>query len=337
MKSDIILLGHGSGGKLSHELLDDLIVPILSGIAQRDQNDAAILPGQQGRLAFTTDSYVVDPVFFPGGSIGSLSIHGTVNDLAMAGAMPVAISVGLIIEEGLAVSTLRTILEDMSAAAEKAGVRIMTGDTKIVPRGKADKIFINTSGIGAIGHDLDISGSNAQIGDKVLINGTIGDHGMAVMAHREGLALKSAITSDSAPLNSLVEELIQGVGCRLHALRDPTRGGIATTLKEIAIQSEVEVTLQETSLPVDPTVAGACAILGLDPLFVANEGKLLAFLAPDAAEQALAIMHNHEFGKQAAVIGEVTSANKGKVRLQTAIGGLRAIEMLAGEQLPRIC
>ena len=337
MKSDIILLGHGSGGKLSHELLDDLIVPILSGIAQRDQNDAAILPGQQGRLAFTTDSYVVDPVFFPGGSIGSLSIHGTVNDLAMAGAMPVAISVGLIIEEGLAVSTLRTILEDMSAAAEKAGVRIMTGDTKIVPRGKADKIFINTSGIGAIGHDLDISGSNAQIGDKVLINGTIGDHGMAVMAHREGLALKSAITSDSAPLNSLVEELIQGVGCRLHALRDPTRGGIATTLKEIAIQSEVEVTLQETSLPVDPTVAGACAILGLDPLFVANEGKLLAFLAPDAAEQALAIMHNHEFGKRAAVIGEVTSANKGKVRLQTAIGGLRAIEMLAGEQLPRIC
>ena len=337
MKSDIILLGHGSGGKLSHELLDDLIVPILSGIAQRDQNDAAILPGQQGRLAFTTDSYVVDPIFFPGGSIGSLSIHGTVNDLAMAGAMPVAISVGLIIEEGLAVNTLRTILEDMSAAAEKAGVRIMTGDTKIVPRGKADKIFINTSGIGAIGHDLDISGSNAQIGDKVLINGTIGDHGMAVMAHREGLALKSAITSDSAPLNSLVGELIHGVGCRLHALRDPTRGGIATTLKEIAIQSEVEITLQETTLPVEPTVAGACAILGLDPLFVANEGKLLAFLAPDAAEQALAIMHNHEFGKRAAVSGEVTSANKGKVRLQTAIGGLRAIEMLAGEQLPRIC
>ena len=337
MKSDIILLGHGSGGKLSHELLDDLIVPILSGIAQRDQNDAAILPGQQGRLAFTTDSYVVDPIFFPGGSIGSLSIHGTVNDLAMAGAMPVAISVGLIIEEGLAVSTLRTILEDMSAAAEKAGVRIMTGDTKIVPRGKADKIFINTSGIGTIGHDLDISGSNAQIGDKVLINGTIGDHGMAVMAHREGLALTSDITSDCAPLNSLVEELINGVGCRLHALRDPTRGGIATTLKEIAMQSEVEITLQENSLPVNPAVAGACAILGLDPLFVANEGKMLAFLAPGAAEQALAIMHNHEFGKRAAVIGEVTSANKGKVRLQTAIGGLRAIEMLAGEQLPRIC
>ena len=337
MKSDIILLGHGSGGKLGHELLDDLIVPILCGIGQRDQNDAAILAQQQGRLAFTTDSYVVEPIFFPGGSIGSLAIHGTVNDLATAGAMPVAISVGLIIEEGLAVSALRTILEDMRAAAQKAGVRIMTGDTKVVPRGKADRIFINTSGIGVIVHDLEISGSNAQIGDKVLINGTIGDHGMAVMAHREGLALKSAITSDSAPLSSLVKELIHGVGSRLHALRDPTRGGIATTLKEIAIQSEVEITLQENSLPVDQTVAGACAILGLDPLFVANEGKLLAFVAPDAVGQALEIMRNHEFGKGAAVIGEVTSANSGKVRLQTAIGGLRAIEMLAGEQLPRIC
>ena len=208
MKSDIILLGHGSGGKLSHELLDDLIVPILSGIAQRDQNDAAILPGQQGRLAFTTDSYVVDPIFFPGGSIGSLSIHGTVNDLAMAGAMPVAISVGLIIEEGLAVSTLRTILEDMSAAAEKAGVRIMTGDTKIVPRGKADKIFINTSGIGTIGHDLDISGSNAQIGDKVLINGTIGDHGMAIMSVREGLEFETELETDSAALHGLTAALL---------------------------------------------------------------------------------------------------------------------------------
>jgi len=337
MKSDIILLGHGSGGKLSHELLDDLIVPTLSGIGPRDQNDAAILARQQGRLAFTTDSYVVDPIFFPGGSIGTLAIHGTVNDLAMTGAMPIAISAGLIIEEGLAVSTLRTILEDMSAAAHMAGVRIVTGDTKVVPRGKADRIFINTSGIGVMAHDLEITGSNAQIGDKILINGTIGDHGMAVMAHREGLALRSAITSDSTPLHSLVRELIEGVGFRLHALRDPTRGGIATTIKEIAIQSEVAITLQEKFLPVEPTVAGACAILGLDPLYVANEGKILAFLAPEAAELALEIMRNHEFGKRAAVIGEVTSAGKGQVRLQTAIGGLRAIEMLAGEQLPRIC
>jgi len=337
MKSDIILLGHGSGGKLSHELLDDLIVPILSGIGQRDQNDAAVLTQQQGRLAFTTDSYVVDPIFFPGGSIGSLAIHGTINDLAMAAAMPIGISVGLIIEEGLAVSTLRTILEDMSAAAEKSGVRILTGDTKVVPRGKVDKIFINTSGIGVMEHDLDISGHNARVGDKILINGTIGDHGMAVMTSREGLALDSDITSDSAPLNSLVADLIHGVGGQLHALRDPTRGGVATTLKEIAIQSEVEITLRENSLPVGSTVAAACSILGLDPLFVANEGKLLAFIAPEAAEQALMIMRSHEFGKGAAIIGEVTSTNKGKVRLQTTIGGLRAIEMLAGEQLPRIC
>jgi len=337
MKSDIILLGHGSGGKLSHELLDDLIVPILSGIGQRDQNDATTLAQQQGRLAFTTDSYVVDPIFFPGGSIGDLAIHGTVNDLAMAGAMPLGISVGLIIEEGLAVSTLRTILEDMRVAAKKAGAKILTGDTKVVPRGKADKIFINTSGIGVMEHDLKISGSNAKVGDIILINGTIGDHGMAVMASREGLELESDISSDSAPLNSLVADLIRGVGSQLHTLRDPTRGGVATTLKEIAIQSEVEITLQEDSLPVNSTVAAACAILGLDPLFVANEGKLLAFIAPEAAEQALTIMHSHEFGKGAAIIGEVTSATKGKVRLQTAIGGLRAIEMLAGEQLPRIC
>jgi hydrogenase expression/formation protein HypE len=337
MKSDIILLGHGSGGKLSHELLNDLIVPILSGIGQRDQNDAAVLTQQQGRLAFTTDTYVVDPIFFPGGSIGGLAIHGTVNDLAMAGAIPVGISVGLIIEEGLAVSTLRTILEGMSVAAQKAGVRILTGDTKVVPRGKVDKIFINTTGIGVMQHDLDISGRNARVGDKILINGTIGDHGMAVMASREGLELESDITSDSAPLNSLVADLIDGVGSQLHALRDPTRGGVATTLKEIAIQSEVEITLREASLPVNSAVAAACAILGLDPLFVANEGKLLAFIAPEAAEQALAIMCRHEFGKEAAIIGEVTSADKGKVRLQTVIGGLRAIEMLAGEQLPRIC
>lgn len=337
MKSDIILLGHGSGGKLSHQLLDELIVPTLCRISQRDQNDAAVLAAQSGRLAFTTDSYVVDPIFFPGGNIGDLAIHGTVNDLAMAGARPIAISVGLIIEEGLAISDLRRILESMRAAARLADVAIVTGDTKVVPRSKADKIFINTSGIGVIEHDLEISGSNAQVGDQILINGTIGDHGMAVLASREGLQLESSIATDSAPLNGLVRELVEQLGNRLHTLRDPTRGGVATTLKEIALQSGVEITLQETALPVRPAVAGACAILGLDPLFVANEGKLLAFVAPEAAGQALAIMHDHAYGRQAAIIGEVTSATAGKVRLQTAIGGLRAIEMLSGEQLPRIC
>ena len=337
MKSDVILLGHGSGGKLSHDLLDNLIVPTLSGIGQRDQNDAAVLAAPNGRLAFTTDSYVVDPIFFPGGNIGDLAIHGTVNDLAMAGATPLAISVGLIIEEGLSVEDLRKILESMRDASQQAEVKIVTGDTKVVPRGKADKLFINTSGIGVIEHDLQISGSNAQVGDKILVNGTIGDHGMAVLASREGLELESNITTDSAPLNSLVAELVAKLGTQLHTLRDPTRGGVATTLKEIALQSQVEITLQETALPVDKSVAGACAILGLDPLFVANEGKLLAFVTTEAADQALRIMQSHRHGKQAAIIGAVTAIADGKVRLQTAIGGLRAIEMLAGEQLPRIC
>ena len=337
MKSDVILLGHGSGGKLSHDLLDNLIVPTLSGIGQRDQNDAAVLAAPNGRLAFTTDSYVVDPIFFPGGNIGDLAIHGTVNDLAMAGATPLAISVGLIIEEGLSVEDLRKILESMRDASQQAEVKIVTGDTKVVPRGKADKLFINTSGIGVIEHDLQISGSNAQVGDKILVNGTIGDHGMAVLASREGLELESNITTDSAPLNSLVAELVAKLGTQLHTLRDPTRGGVATTLKEIALQSQVEITLQETALPVDKSVAGACAILGLDPLFVANEGKLLAFVNPEVADQALRIMQSHKHGKQAAIIGAVTAIADGKVRLQTAIGGLRAIEMLAGEQLPRIC
>ncbi len=337
MKSDLILLGHGSGGKLSHELLDSLIVPTLSGIGQREQNDAAILARQEGRLAFTTDSYVVDPLIFPGGNIGDLAIHGTVNDLAMAGATPVCISVGLIIEEGLPVIELKTILASMRTAAEQAGVKIVTGDTKVVPRGKADKLFINTSGIGVINHELEISGSNAQVGDRILVNGTIGDHGMAILACREGLELESDIVTDSAPLNGLVNTLVDELGDQLHTLRDPTRGGVATTLKEIALQSEVEITLQESSLPIRPTVAGACAILGLDPLFVANEGKLLAFVAPQAAERALALMQKHVHGTSAAIIGEVTATAKGKVCLQTAIGGLRAVEMLSGEQLPRIC
>ncbi len=337
MKSDLVLLGHGSGGKLSHELLDNLIVPILSGIEQREQNDAAVLAAVSGRLAFTTDSYVVDPIFFPGGNIGALAIHGTVNDLAMAGACPLAISVGLIIEEGLAVSELKTILMSMRAAADSARVRIVTGDTKVVPRGKADKLFVNTSGIGVIAEGVEISGSNAQPGDKILISGTIGDHGMAVLASREGLDLASNIVTDSAPLNDLVQQLVDGLGCRLHALRDPTRGGVATTLKEIARQSRVEIILQEPTLPIDSAVASACAILGLDPLFVANEGKLLAFVAAEAAEQTLSILLSHKFGRRAAIIGEVSAAAPGKVRLRTAVGGLRAIEMLAGEQLPRIC
>ena len=337
LKFDVILLGHGSGGKLSHQLLDELIIPALCGGAPFDQNDAAVLAAPEGRLAFTTDSYVVDPLFFPGGNIGDLAVHGTVNDLAMAGATPLALSVGLIIEEGLPVADLKSILVSMRQAAAETGVRIVTGDTKVVPRGKADKLFINTSGVGVLKHNLEISGSGAQLGDKILINGTIGDHGMAVLASREGLALQSAIVSDSAPLNGMVSLLLDALGDRLHVLRDPTRGGVATTLKEIALQSGVELTLDESALPISAAVGGACAILGLDPLFVANEGKLLAFVAADAADHALTLLSQHPLGRQAAIIGEVTGVANGKVRLRTTIGGLRAIEMLTGEQLPRIC
>jgi len=337
MKSDIILLGHGSGGKLSHQLLDDIIIPALSGVAPEQQNDAAVLPAVDGELAFTTDSYVVDPIFFPGGNIGDLAVNGTVNDLAMVGAVPVAISVGLILEEGLAITELKKVLESMRQAADAAGAKIVTGDTKVVPRGKGDKIFINTAGIGRIPKGRSLSGNAAKPGDKILINGAIGDHGMAVLASREGLELSSDIETDSAALNDLVETLFAACGSHIHVLRDPTRGGVATTLREIAGQSRVDITLDEASLPIHESVRGACAILGLDPLFVANEGKLLAIVAADRAETALQAMRRHPAGREAAIIGEVSAASDGRVLMRTTIGGLRAIEMLAGEQLPRIC
>lgn len=337
MNNDLILLGHGSGGRLSHQLLDELIIPIVSGTAVSGQNDAALLDSVSARLAYTTDSFVVDPIFFPGGTIGSLAVHGTVNDLAMMGARPLWLSVGLIIEEGFSKADLKAILQDMRQASDAAGVRIVTGDTKVVPRGKADKIFITTSGIGAVEHDIPIHGANARPGDVVIISGTIGDHGIAVMAGREGLEVGSDIVSDSAALNGLTAEIIAAVGDSLHVLRDPTRGGVATTIKEIAQQSGVSITLNEEALPVKPAVRGVCSILGLDPLFVANEGKLLAFVAPEAVEAALAAIRRHPLGVNAAVIGTVEVAPSGRVRMETTVGGLRAVEMLSGEQLPRIC
>jgi len=337
VNSDLILLGHGSGGRLSHQLLDELIIPTLSCISPAGQNDAALLDAVSGRLAYTTDSFVVDPIFFPGGTIGSLAVHGTVNDLAMMGARPLWLSVGLILEEGFSRADLKIILEDMRQAADSSGVRIVTGDTKVVPRGKADKIFITTSGIGVIDHAIPIHGANAQIGDAIIINGTIGDHGIAVMAGREGLKVGTDIRSDSAALNGLVAAIIAEAGNSLHVLRDPTRGGVATTIKEIAGQSAVSITLREDALPVNSAVRGVCSILGLDPLFVANEGKLLAFVAAEAAERVLACIRQHPLGGQAAIIGQVTPGTAGRVRMETTIGGLRAVEMLAGEQLPRIC
>jgi hydrogenase expression/formation protein HypE len=337
LNNDLILLGHGSGGRLSHQLLDELIIPIVSGVSQNGQNDAAILEPVAGRLAYTTDSFVVDPIFFPGGTIGSLAVHGTVNDLAMMGARPLWLSVGLIIEEGFSKADLKSLLEDMRGAADAVGVKIVTGDTKVVPRGKADKIFITTSGIGVIEHDLQIQGANACPGDAVIISGTIGDHGIAVMAGREGLDVGTDVISDSAALNGLVEQIISVAGSTLHVLRDPTRGGVATTLKEIALQSGVMITLREEALPVKPAVRGVCSILGLDPLFVANEGKLLAFVAAEAADKTLAVIRRHPLGANAAIIGEVEAAPPGRVRMETSIGGMRSVEMLAGEQLPRIC
>jgi hydrogenase expression/formation protein HypE len=337
VNSDLILLGHGSGGRLSHQLLDELIIPTLSGTAPAGQNDAALLDAVSGRLAYTTDSFVVDPIFFPGGTIGSLAVHGTVNDLAMMGARPLWLSCGLILEEGFSRGDLKIILEDMRQAADSCGVRIVTGDTKVVPRGKADKIFITTSGIGVIEHAISIHGANAQAGDAIIINGTVGDHGIAVMAGREGLKVGTEIRSDSAALNGLVAGIIAESGESLHVLRDPTRGGLATTIKEIAVQSAVSITLIEDALPVNPAVRGVCAILGLDPLFVANEGKLLAFVAAEAAERVLARVRQHPLGTQAAIIGHVSAGDGGRVRMETAIGGLRSVDMLAGEQLPRIC
>lgn len=336
MDNDLILLGHGSGGKLSHQLLSDLIIPALSGIPAAGQNDAAVVTHNGQRLAFTTDSYVVDPIFFPGGNIGSLAVNGTVNDLAMMGARPLYMSVGLIMEEGFSRKELKEILDSMREAADGAGVAIVTGDTKVVPRGKADRIFINTSGVGVIEHDLVIGGNCAQPGDKVLINGTIGDHGIAVLATREGLDLVSDIQSDCAALNGLVAEILKE-GEAVHVLRDPTRGGVATTLKEIALQSQVGVVLNERALPYSSAVKGVCAILGLDPLYVANEGKLLVVVAPHAAEAVLERMRSHPFGRGSAIIGEVTEDVRGRVAMDTAAGGTRAVEMLAGEQLPRIC
>jgi hydrogenase expression/formation protein HypE len=336
LDKDLILLGHGSGGKLSHQLLDELIIPALSAIPVSGQNDAAVVEFDGRRLAFTTDSYVVDPIFFPGGNIGDLAINGTINDLAMMGATPLYLSVGLIMEEGFSKKELATILSSMRKAADLAGVRIVTGDTKVVPRGKVDRIYINTSGIGVFTHDLQINGCRAEEGDEVIISGTIGDHGIAILAAREGLDLETGIESDSAALNGLVLELLKE-GDALHVLRDPTRGGVATTLKEIAVQSRVTIRLQEAELPFKAAVRGVCAVLGLDPLHVANEGKLLAIVAPEAAKRLLARMHNHPLGAEAAIIGTVTGVSNGQVQMETVVGGLRAVEMLSGEQLPRIC
>lgn len=337
MEPKTIQLDQGSGGRATHELIRNLFIQAFENPYLLQMNDSALMESPpRGRLAMTTDSYVVDPVVFPGGNIGSLAVHGTVNDLAMRGAKPLYLTAGFILEEGLEVELLTFLVRSMAQAAREAEVFIVAGDTKVVPRGKADKIFINTAGVGIVPEGIDVSGENGRPGDAVLINGTIGDHGIAVLCRREGLAFENEIRSDSASLNGLVGEILKACP-NTHVLRDPTRGGVATTLNEIAHQSGVSIRLFEEALPVREDVAGACELLGLDPLYVANEGKVLVVVPSGAADEVLDAMRAHPLGREACLIGEVLSEDPGRVFLRTRIGGHRLVDMLRGEQLPRIC
>jgi hydrogenase expression/formation protein HypE len=335
-----ILLGHGSGGKLMHRLIAETIAPAfgIAGLGDSAVLDASVFSG--GSLAITTDSYVVSPVFFPGGDIGDLAVNGTVNDLAMVGSRPLWLTTGFIVEEGFPADSLKRILTSMATAAEVAGVRIVAGDTKVVDKGKGDGIFINTAGVGVVPQDVRLGAREVQAGDRILVSGQIGNHGVAVMAERNGITFDPPVVSDTAALNGIVAELLLAVPHAVRMMRDPTRGGLATTLKEIALETGLCLTLREESLPVPGGVRGACDLLGLDPLYVANEGIFIACVAAESAEAALAALHAHPLGQHAAVIGAVEAANersRGMVLLKTGIGGTRIIDMLAGEQLPRIC
>ncbi len=334
--NDQILLAHGTGGRLSRALISEYLLQALDNPILRVLDDAATL-SLKGRIAFTTDSYVVSPPFFPGGDIGRLAVCGTVNDLSMAGAEPRYLSLSFILEEGFPLDSLKRIVGSIRTAAEEAGVIIVTGDTKVVNRGGADQIFINTAGIGIIPDGIAVSGSAAQVGDKVILSGPIGDHGIAVLTQREGLSFESPVKSDVAPLNRLVAAMIDAAGDNLHSLRDPTRGGLATTLNEFAEQSRVGIRIDESTIPVNEAVRAACELLGLDPLYVANEGKLVAVVAPQKAPAVLSSLTATEYGSQAAIIGEVVADHPGKVVLRTRLGSSRVIAMLTGELLPRIC
>lgn len=336
MKTDYILLDHGGGGKISHSLITETMLPKFDNAIISRLDDGAIFKIDDKQFAFSTDSYVVDPIFFPGGNIGDLAVNGTVNDLAMCGAVPLYLSVGLIIEEGFPMTDLEIILNGMRIATKKAKVKVVTGDTKVVPKGAVDKIFINSSGIGLIPEHVNISGHNARPGDKVLLSGSIADHGITVLTQREGMNFDSPIVSDTAPLNHMVKRML--LACEdIHVLRDPTRGGVGTALNEIAISSKVGIRIYENKIPVKDEVSGICELLGFDPLYIANEGKLLAFIEANSADEVLKTMRKDEFGKDACIIGEVISDNPGNVFMQTRIGGTRIVDMLTGEQLPRIC
>jgi hydrogenase expression/formation protein HypE len=330
-----ICMAHGAGGRLTHELVQAIFRPAFSNKILNTFDDAADIAVRGGRLAFTTDSFVVDPLMFPGGDIGKLAVCGTVNDLAMKGARPLGIAVAAIIEEGFDISLLKKITASIAAAAKEAGVGVVTGDTKVVEKGKADKLFLTTSGIGIIEPGTDISGKNAQAGDAVVINGTIADHGVSVLVARNNFKFRGTFASDCAPLNHLVNAMLS-VRKDIHVLRDPTRGGIATTLREIASASRVGIIIEEDSIPILPAVKGACNLLGLDPLYVANEGKLLAVVPLQGEAAVMRAMKNNLYGKRSAVIGRVVKSPPG-VWLKTRAGGLRPLVMLEGNQLPRIC
>ena len=331
-----IVLGHGSGGKLTHQLIQKILLPQFQNEFLEPLHDGAIFSLNGTRVAFSTDSYVINPIFFPGGDIGRLAVHGTVNDLAMCGAKPLYLSAGFILEEGFAMQDLWRVVISMQDAARQAGVALVTGDTKVVDRGKGDKIFINTSGVGIIAPEVHIHPGRAQVGDKIIVNGAIAAHGMAIMSVREGLEFETQIFSDTAALNGLVEKMLAAEN-DIHVLRDPTRGGVASALNEIAEKAEVGILMQEEKIPISEEAKSACEILGLDPLYVANEGKLLAFIAPQQAEKILAVMRAHPLGKEAAIIGEVVDDHPRMVIMKTRVGGTRVVDMLSGEQLPRIC
>lgn len=333
---DRVMLAHGGGGKLMHQLIDKMIYQEFKNEFLSQNHDGAILPVKGNRLAFTTDSFVVNPIFFPGGDIGDLAINGTVNDLVCCGAKPLYLSLGFIIEEGLLMEDLWKIIQSIKKAVQKAGVKIVTGDTKVVEKGKGDGIFINTTGIGELYPNQNINPVNCKPGDVIIINGGIAEHGIAIISKREGLQFETDILSDSASLNSMMHDVFEQCN-NMHVLRDPTRGGLASTLNEIAQSSKTGITLFEKYLPINEAVKGACELLGFDPLYVANEGKILIILPEKEAGQVLQIMKKYPEGKNSCIIGEVTETHPGKVQLHTVIGSKRIVDMISGEQLPRIC
>ncbi|OGB64115.1 MAG: hydrogenase expression/formation protein HypE [Caldithrix sp. RBG_13_44_9] len=331
-----ILLAHGGGGTLSHQLLQKMFFPQFDNELLRTEHDGAVWEMNGVKLAFSTDSYVVKPIFFPGGDIGELAVYGTVNDLAVCGAQPLYLSAGFIIEEGCLMEDLWRIIQSMKKAAEQSGVKIVTGDTKVVDRGKGDKIYINTSGVGVVYKGVEISSRRIQSGDKIILNGKIAEHGIAILSAREEFDFKTSVKSDTAPLNGLIKEVLQ-VCPDIHMMRDPTRGGISSAMNEIAAKAQKGIRLDEKQIPIDQEIKAICEILGLDPLYIANEGKVLLFVPPTEVSKVLQIMHRHPYGKEAVVIGEVVDEHPGRVVMKTLIGSNRVVDMISGEQLPRIC